>query len=144
MASSEIEDRCRQAGLEVEGSYSGDDGPTVEEAFRMVVNVDVEPSERLSRRGDGAVDAVGRMWLRRAEERGLIGPEGRVLVAGGLNVGWIRVRVTPETAISRIIRNDGNIELLARSLDGHMISAIDAEGDDFWLVDAAYPLGVER
>jgi hypothetical protein len=52
-------------------------------------------------------------------------------VAGGLTVGWIRVRVTPGTDISRLIRNDGNSELLARALGGHRISAIDAEGDDF-------------
>ncbi|MFI6689577.1 putative T7SS-secreted protein [Streptomyces sp. NPDC050485] len=58
---------------------------------------------------------------------------------GGLTVGWIRVRVTQESEISRPIRNDGNIELLARSLDGHRISAIDAEGDDFWVLDASYP-----
>lgn len=139
MGGTEMEDLYRQAGLEVEGGYAGGEGPTVEEAFRVAVNIEAEPSEKISRRGGNAAVAVGRLWLDCAHERELINSDGEFLVAGGLTVGWIRVRITPETDISRLIRNDGNIELLARSLDGHRISAIDAEGDDFWLVDEPYP-----
>ncbi|AYG81083.1 hypothetical protein DWB77_03221 [Streptomyces hundungensis] len=139
MGGTETEDLYRKAGLEVHGRYGGAEGPTVEEAFRVVVNIETEPSMKISRRTGDAAEAVGRMWLHRALERGLFGSEGEFLVAGGLTDGWIRVRITPATDISRLIQNDGNIQLLARSVGGDKISAIDVEGDYFWLVDEPYP-----
>lgn len=60
--------------------------------------------------------AIGEVWVCHVRACGLLSAEGELMVAEGSVTGWIRFRMFLETDISKIVRNDGNIEFIARSM----------------------------
>ncbi|MBQ1094842.1 hypothetical protein KBY55_01665 [Streptomyces sp. b94] len=133
-----IESRLRSAGFDVLGMYGGQDGPTVTEVFREVVHIDAEPVERI-RRGDAhAGRVVDERWRARARAGRLVADDGSFLAAAGMELGWVRVRLTERTSISAMEDQPGELLFIARSLSGHLALAASAEGGEYWLLEAEF------
>ncbi|MGC0384492.1 hypothetical protein [Streptomyces sp. SAI-129] len=131
--------RLESAGLEVLGVYEGQGGPTVTEAFRRVVHLDAEPVERIPRSGGDARQVVDERWKARARAGGLVADDGSFLAAAGMELGWVRVRLTERTSISSTADQPGELLFIARSLSGHLALAASAEGGEYWLLEEKFP-----
>ncbi|CAM5267454.1 hypothetical protein STENM36S_05504 [Streptomyces tendae] len=134
-----VKSRLESAGLEVLGVYEGQAGPTVTEAFRRVVHLDAEPVERIPRSGDDARQVVDERWRARARAGGLVADDGSFLAAAGMELGWVRVRLTERTSISSTADQPGELLFIARSLSGHLALAASAEGGEYWLLEEEFP-----
>ena len=120
----------------IDRALSGRRGPSVERAFRVVVQVDIESRGRVFRRyGDGAchrrsvgVPRAG-LWIAFGG-RGTHGCRGK------------RDRMDPFSDVpgNRHLQNRPERwkHRVHRSLDGIVICSIDAEGNDFWFVHEGY------
>ncbi|MBZ6248370.1 hypothetical protein [Streptomyces olivaceus] len=135
----EIESRLKDAGLEVLGMHSGQDGPTVTEVFRRVVHLDAEPVERIRRSGADAAQAIDDRWRARAQAGQLVASDGSFLVGAGMELGWVRVRLTDRTSVSATEDQPGELLFIARSLNGHFALAASAEEGEYWLLEAEFP-----
>lgn len=138
MNNEDISDRFRQAGLEV-GGFDDATGPTVTEAFRVTAHIDTEPWARVPKRESDALRRVQDLWLSLARQRGVVAPDGTFLTAAGMTHGWLRVRLTAGTDLSRLCDPSGGIEFLTRSPDGSCLCAISTEGGEHWVIDEAHP-----
>ncbi|MGW8687122.1 hypothetical protein ACWGNN_40045 [Streptomyces sp. NPDC055817] len=139
MNNDDIKDRLRQAGLGVGEFLDDGTSPTVTEAFRVTANIDTVPSARVPKRDEDALRRAQDLWLSAARQRGVVTPDGAFLTAAGLNEGWLRVTLTPDTDLSRLTDPSGGIEFLTRSPDGSRLCAISTEGGEHWVIDEAYP-----
>lgn len=131
--------RLKDAGLEVLGMHVEQDGPTVTEVFRRVVHLDAEPVERIRRNGADAAQAVDDRWRARAQAGQLVAGDGSFLVGAGMELGWVRVRVTDRTSVSATEDQPGDLLFVARSLSGHFALAASAEEGEYWLLEAEFP-----
>ncbi|MFJ8214205.1 hypothetical protein [Streptomyces sp. NPDC096033] len=143
-------DLIRSSGLEVETVHGNGPGPSVDAAWRAMAGFGVEPEATFPLRGD--LTGVHRLWLEHARRLGVIGADGTFLltavVTGGSGTGWVRVRLTADADVSRLVDDQGRIEFIARSLSGHRICGITAEEYDYWIVGMDLPqdgeAGTER
>ncbi|MFD8721670.1 hypothetical protein ACFV2H_27710 [Streptomyces sp. NPDC059629] len=135
----EIESRFTNAGLEVVARYTGDYGPSAEEAFRRVVHIDATPVQRLQKRGPDAAHRVDDAWKARAREGGVVADDGSFLAAASMNYGWVQVRLTPRTDISALADQGGELLFIARSLSGHRVCAASTEGSEYWILEMDFP-----
>ncbi|TDT37473.1 hypothetical protein EV562_106253 [Streptomyces sp. BK208] len=131
--------RLEGAGLEVLGVYEGQGGPTVTEVFRRVVHLDAEPVERIPRSGGDAGPVVDERWRARARAGGLVADDGSFLAAAGMELGWVRVRLTERTSISSTADQPSELLFIARSLSGHLALAASTEGGEYWLLEEGFP-----
>ncbi|GAA1419338.1 hypothetical protein GCM10009601_16090 [Streptomyces thermospinosisporus] len=132
----EIFSRLRRAGFEVVGRFEGGH-PTVVEAFHRVVHIHALPVERISVNLDGAAQLLNDAWKSRALAGGIVSDDGSLLVAGGLNYGWVHVRLTEATDISSL-EEEGELLFTGRSTSGHLVCAASKEGSEYWILEEAF------
>ncbi|MBC3986223.1 hypothetical protein H8N01_27510 [Streptomyces sp. AC536] len=89
------------------------------------------PNARISRKAVNVRAEIHRMWAVWAHGAGIIAADGSFLVAGSIELGWCRVRLTPRTDISRIVCEYGGIEFVARAAGGRQVCAAMGEEYDF-------------
>ncbi|MDN3265458.1 hypothetical protein QWJ26_37780 [Streptomyces sp. CSDS2] len=131
--------RCRFEGasLEVLGPFPGS-GPSVAEAFRRVMHVEAKPAEKIARDTPDIADKITEAWAARARNSGVLGDDGTFLVAGSLEYGWVRVRLTREADIHSLHDSDGDLLFIARSLSGHRVCAVSREGSEYWILEEEF------
>ncbi|WP_405834370.1 hypothetical protein [Streptomyces sp. NBC_00105] len=129
-------DLIRSSGLDVHTVQGDEPGPSVGTAWRAMAGFGVEPSASLPLKGD--LEGVHRLWLEHARRADVIGEDGTFLltavVTGGSAVGWVRVRLTDDADVARLVDDQGRIEFIARSGSGGHICGITAEEYEYWIV----------
>jgi hypothetical protein len=135
----EFECRFRNAGLEVIGRFEENGALSVTEAFHGVVHIDAEPVERIQRRAAGAARRVNELWKARARSSGVLSEDGTVLVAAGMDYGWVCVRLTDVADISALAAPSGELLFIARSMRGHRVCAASTEEGEYWIVEEDFP-----
>ncbi|WP_381554269.1 hypothetical protein [Streptomyces eurythermus] len=133
----EVRRRFESASLEVLGPFSGP-GPSVAEAFRRVMHVEAKPAEKIPRYAPDIADKVNEAWAARARNSGVLGDGGTFLVAGSLEDGWVRVRLTSEFGVHSLHDPDGDLLFIARSLSGHQVRAVSREGSEYWVLEEKF------
>ncbi|MFD0272224.1 hypothetical protein ACFVGY_37510 [Streptomyces sp. NPDC127106] len=137
--SDDLIEHLRGSGLEVVAVVGNEPGPSVEDAWRAMAGFEVEPSASFPLDADRA--GVQGLWLEHARRGGVVGDDGTFLitavVTGSWEVGWVRVRLTEATDVSRLIDDQRRIEFIARSASGDHICGITAEEYDYWVVSLA-------
>jgi hypothetical protein len=110
-------------------------GPTVSQAWQSVAG-DVEPTAALPFSSPGR--DIHTQWLHHARQAGIFDDEETFLVTvvttGSHRVGWIHVKITPETDFSRLRDDQDCIEFIACSNSGDTICGVTAEEYDYWIV----------
>ncbi|GGZ94315.1 hypothetical protein GCM10010389_36350 [Streptomyces echinoruber] len=129
----EIYSRLRAAGLEVINSVAAG-RPSVTEAFRRVVNVEVKPVQRISAGIAKADQKAYNAWKTHAQSGGVLADDGTFLVAGSLKHEWIHVRLTDAINISALKDPDGELLFVTRSASGHRVCAVSKEGGEYWIL----------
>ncbi|MBB5938065.1 hypothetical protein [Streptomyces zagrosensis] len=99
-----------------------------------MVNIETVPIARVLRRAERAYDEVNKLWLARSRECGIFATDGSFLAAGSMKLGWFRVCLTPQTDLSLMADEQGDIEFLARASDGREVCGVTTEGSEFWIV----------
>jgi hypothetical protein len=131
----ELSARLRNSGLDVLGKFEGG-GPTVTDAFHRVAHIDAVPIQRISVNEPDATRKLGESWKFHALQGGVLASDGSFLVAGGLNYGWVQVRLTDATDISALEDTQGELLFMARSLRGHRVCAASKEEGEYWILEA--------
>lgn len=122
-----------KAGLEVLAQGVAEELPSYARAFKAVVNVEVVPRATVARSAAGAPAEADRLWLEHARAAAVIDGEGRFLVRGA-DRDWVRVRLTPRTALSAALVPGACSMVIAMSPDGRRLCALTEEDDDYWIV----------
>ncbi|MFH7599668.1 hypothetical protein WDV06_31900 [Streptomyces racemochromogenes] len=126
----------RNSGLEVKSVQGNDPGPTVETAWRAMAGFGVEPKASVPLKGD--LREVHGLWLDYARQGNVIADDGTFLVTavvtGSSEIGWVLVRLTDTTDVSRLIDDQGRIEFISRSTSGRHICGVTAEEYDYWII----------
>ncbi|MFE2260331.1 hypothetical protein [Streptomyces griseosporeus] len=134
----EISHRLRACGLEVFHSLSAK-APSVAEVFRHVVHIDATPVQRIPVNSSGAGDSLNKAWKSHALRAKVIADDGSFLMAGGLNHGWVHVRMTEATDITSLEGQGGDLLFIARSFDGHHVCAASREEGEYWILETDFP-----
>ncbi|MFE6768777.1 hypothetical protein ACFVFD_07350 [Streptomyces fimicarius] len=119
-----------KAGLEVLAQGVAEELPSYARAFKAVVNVEVVPRATVARSAPAEAD---RLWLEHARTAAVIDGEGCFLVRGA-DRDWVRVRLTPHTALSAALVPGAGSMVIAMSPDGRRLCALTEEDDDYWIV----------
>ncbi|EFL16696.1 hypothetical protein [Streptomyces sp. C] len=131
----------RHSGLEVVAVQGNEPGPSVEAAWRAMAGIDVEPQAVVPLGADRG--GVHRLWVAHARQGDVVDDEGGFLVTavatGSSEVGWVRVRLGGSADVARLVDDQGRIEFIARSRDGHRICGITAEEYEHWVVGLELP-----
>ncbi|MFC7306297.1 hypothetical protein ACFQVC_18995 [Streptomyces monticola] len=137
-----LKEKIRSGNLEVVEIYRNQTGPTIEQAWMKMANIDVEPVDTVPLSSSDLAQ-ITQLWLNRAQAGGIIEDDGTFLLTavttGSSGVGWVRVRLTPDTDMSRLTDDRGNIEFIARSSDGKSICGVTSEEYDYWVVLISNP-----
>jgi hypothetical protein len=131
-------EKIRASGLKVIGLCESASGITVDAAWRLIANFEVEPSATVPLEGDNTAPYMNRLWLQLAQDSGVIADDGSFLITvvtnGSRELGWVEVQLTPEADISRLRDDQGRVEFIARSQRGHYVCGVTAEEYDYWIV----------
>lgn len=133
----QISIRLRNAGLEVLGWFSGG-GPTVTEAFQRVVHVEATPVQRIRCDAIDAARRVDAAWKSHARDAAVLAEDGSFLMVVGLKHDWVKVRLTDTTDISALKDPEGELIVVARSLSGHRVCAVDTEEGEYWILEVDF------
>jgi hypothetical protein len=134
----EISSRLRACGLEVFDSFTGGK-PSVAEAFRHIVHIDATPIQRIPANSSDAGEMLNKSWKSHALRAKVIADDGSFLVAGGMNHGWVHVKMTEATDIASLEGQGGDLLFIARSFDGHHVCAASREEGEYWIFETAFP-----
>jgi hypothetical protein len=133
----EFSSRLRSSGLEVLGRFVGG-GPTVTDAFHRVVHIDAVPVQRIPVNEVEASRQLDDAWKSHARQGGVLASDGSFLVAGGLDYGWVHVRLTEATDISSLEDQEGELIFITRSFSGHRVCAASKEEGEYWITEADF------
>lgn len=125
--------RLAKAGLEVLAQGVAEELPSYARAFKAVVNFEVVPRATVACSAPGAPAEADRLWLEQARTAAVIDDEGCFLVRGA-DRDWVRVRLTPHTALSAALVPGAGSMVIAMSPDGRRLCALTDEDDDYWIV----------
>ncbi|MGP3981416.1 hypothetical protein [Streptomyces sp. KR80] len=120
--------------LEIQGNQPG---PTVDDAWTVVANINISPKAKAPRDHVGR-ESVNTVWQSQAESAGVFSTNGEFLITavttGCSQVGWVRVRRTPEIDVSALTDDQGGIEFIALSPDRQTLCAVTTEEYEYWIV----------
>lgn len=132
----ELRSKLRGASLEIlRAPGNATSGPTVSRAWQLIAG-DVEPVGTTPLSSPGT--DIHLHWLHHAHLSGIIDEEDSFLVTavttGSHEIGWIHVKLTPESNISLLRDDQDRVEFIGCSLAGDKICGVTAEEYDYWIV----------
>ncbi|MFE3857333.1 hypothetical protein ACFXPN_40130 [Streptomyces griseorubiginosus] len=139
-------EKLQASGLEVIEISDNQQFPSVDQAWMAIANFEVRPVASTPLEGEDTTSRLNSLWLQNARLSEVISEDGSFLITivstGSHEIGWVRVRWTPEFDVSRLIDDQGKVEFVARSISGHHICGVTAEEYEYWIVslDVSEPL----
>ncbi|TDQ00955.1 hypothetical protein [Labedaea rhizosphaerae] len=125
-------------GFTVLGSSADVHGVTPWQAFKSVINLAVEPDERVD---SDAPDELGRTeqaWRTRARAAGVLDENDacHLLISGPgtSSMPWYHVRLPAEPFLERLQERTGKIDFVAIAAGGSPVVGLTEEEDENWIV----------
>jgi hypothetical protein len=103
-----------------------------------VVHIDAVPALRIPAASVDAARQLNAAWELHARQGSALASDSSFLVAGGLDDGWVHVRLTEATDISALEDRNGEMLFIARSISGHRVCAASKEAGEYWILEADF------
>ena len=127
-----------ELGFTVLGSAAEVHGVTPWQAFKSIINLAVEPDERVDAEAPDELGRTEQAWRSRAHAEGVLDENDacNLLISGPgtSSMPWYHVRLPAEPFLARLQERTGKIDFVAIGAGGSPVVAVTEQEDENWIV----------